>query len=59
MDVDSWYKYIENFRFGVQCSMVESKDIFSSKSFLLKIDNKQIVSFNGQKITFRLSIKEI
>ena len=39
--------------------MMESKDIFSSICFKLKNENKQLVSFNGQSITFRLSIKEI
>ena len=59
MDVDPGYKYIEKFRGGVQWYMMESKDISSSISFKLKNENNQIVSFNGQSITFRLSIKEI
>ena len=59
MDVDPGYKYIENFRSGVQWYMMESKDIFSSNCFKLKNENNQILSFNGQSITFRLSIKEI
>ena len=59
MDVDPGYKYIENFRGGVQWYMMESKDIISSICFKLKNENNEIVSFNGQSITFRLSIKEI
>ena len=59
MDVDPGYKYIEKFRGGVQWYMVESKDIISSIGFKLKNEYNQIVSFNGQSITFRLSIKEI
>ena len=59
MDVDPGYKYIEKFQGGVQWYMMESKDIISSICFKLKNDNDQIVSFNGQSITFRLSIEEI
>ena len=59
MDVDPGYKYIEMFRGGVQWYMMESKDIISSICFKLKNENNQIVSFNGQSITFRLSIKKI
>ena len=59
MDVDPEYKYIEKFRGGVQRYMMESKDIISSICFKLKNENNELVSFNGQSITFRLSIKEI
>ena len=59
MTVDPGYKYIEKLRGGVQWCMMESKDIISSICFKLKNENNQIVSFNGQSITFRLSIKEI
>ena len=59
MDVNPGYKYIEKFRGGVQWYMLQSKDIISSICFKLKNENNQIVSFNGQSITFRLSIKEI
>ena len=52
MDVDPGYKYIEKFRGGVQWYMMESKDIISSICFKLKNENNQIVSFNGQSITF-------
>ena len=57
LDVDPGYKYIEKFHGGVQCYMMESKDIISSICFKLKHENIQTVSFNGQSITFRLSIK--
>ena len=59
MDVDPGYKYIEKFRGGVQWYMMEAKDIISSICFKLKNENNQLVSFNGQSITFRLSIKEV
>ena len=59
MEVVSVYKYIEKFRCGVQWFMMESKDLFSNICFKLKNENNQLVSFNGQRITFRLSNKEI
>ena len=59
MDVDPGYKHFEKLRVGVQWYMMESKDVFSSICFKLRNENNQIVSFNGQSITFRLSIKEI
>ena len=59
MDVDPGYKYIEKFRGGVQWYMMVSKDIISSFNFRLKNENGNLVSFNGQSVTFRLSIKEI
>ena len=59
MDVDHGYKYVETFRGGVQWYVMESKYIISSICFKLKSEKNQIVSFNGQSITFRLSIKEI
>ena len=59
MDVDPGYKYVEKFRGGLMWYMMERKDIISSICFKLKNENNQIVSFNGQSLTFRLSIKEI
>ena len=59
MDFDPGYKYIEKYRSGVQWYMMESKDIISTNCFKLRNENNQLVSFNGQSITFRLSIKEI
>ena len=58
-DVDPGYKYIEKFHGGVQWYMMESKYIISSICFKLKNGNENLVSFNGQSVTFRLSIKEI
>ena len=59
MDVDPGYKYIEKFRGNIQWYMLESKDVISSICFKLKNENGNLISFNGQSITFRLSIKEI
>ena len=59
MDVDPGYKYIEKFRGGIQWYMMESKDIISSICFKLKNENGNLASFNGQSVTFRLSIKEL
>ena len=59
IEVDPGYKYIEKFRGNIQWYMMESKDIISSICFKLKNENNQLVSFNGQSVTFRLSIKEI
>ena len=59
MDVDPGYKYIEKFGGGVQWYMMNTKDFISSINFKLKNENDNFVSFNGQIITFRLSIKEI
>ena len=59
MDVDPGYKFVEKFRGGVIWFMMESKDIIPSINFKLKNENRNLVSFNGQSVTFRLSIKEI
>ena len=56
--VDPGYKYIEKFRGGVQCYIMENKDFNSTESFKIKNENNKLVSFNGQSITFRISIKE-
>ena len=58
MDVDPGYKYIEKFHSGVQWYMMETKDTISNICSKLKNESNQLVSFNGQGITFRLSIKE-
>ena len=59
MDVDPGYRYIHKFHGGVQWYMLETKDFISSINFKLKNENGELVSFNGQSVTFRLSIKEI
>ena len=59
MDVDPGYKYIEKFQAGVQWYMTETKDFISSINFKLKNENIELVSFNGQSVTFRVSILEV
>ena len=59
MTVDPGYKYVGNFFGGISWYMIQSKDIISSICSRLKNENNQLVSFSGQSITFRLSIKEI
>ena len=59
MDVDPGYKYIKKFQGGIQWYMMETKDFISIINFKLKNENGDLVSFNGQSITFRLSIKEV
>ena len=59
MDVNPGYKYIERFLGGITWYMMESKDIVSSICFKLKNENGNLVNFNNQNVTFRLSIKEI
>ena len=59
MDVSPGYKYVEKFRGGVQWYMMDAKDIISSICIKLKNENRNSVLFNGQRITFRLSITEI
>ena len=59
MDVNPGYKFIEKIRGGVQWYMMDTKDFISSINFKLKNENGNLVSFNGQSITFRLSIREV
>ena len=59
MTVDPGYKYVEKFSGGISWYMMQSKDIISSICFNLQNENNQLVSFNGQSISFRLSVKEI
>ena len=58
MDVDLGCKYFEKFRGGVQWFMMDTEDFISSDYFKLKNENGNLVSFNGESITFRLSIRE-
>ena len=55
VNVNPGFKFIERFSGDVTWYMMESKDVISSISFKLKIENNELVSFNGQSITFRLS----
>ena len=59
MDIDPGFKYIQKFRGGVQWYKMETKSFISIISFKLKNENNELVSINGQSITFRLSIKEV
>ena len=59
MTVDPGYKYVEKFAGGISWYMMETKDFISSINLKLKNENGNLVSFNGQSVTFRLSIKEI
>ena len=59
MDVDTGYRYIHKFHGGVKWYMLETKDFLSSINFKLKNENGELVSFKGQSVSFRLSIKEI
>ena len=59
MDVDPDYKYIEKFQGGISWYMLKTTDFISSINFKLKNKNNELVSFNGQSVTFRLSIKEV
>ena len=59
MDVDPGYNYIKNFRGGIQWCMMEVKDFISSVNLKITNENGELVSFNGQSVTFRLSIKEV
>ena len=57
MDVDHGYKCIEKFRGGITWFMTESRDVIASISFKVKYESNDVVSFNGQSMPFRLSIK--
>ena len=59
MDVNPRLKYVEKFRGGIQWFTMESEGFISGINFRLRNENGNLVSFNGQSVTFRLSIKEI
>ena len=59
MDVNPGYKNIEKFRGGVQWYIMETRDFVSIINFKLKSENGILVSFNGQSVTFRLSIRQV
>ena len=59
MDVDPGYEYIEKFRGGIQWHMMNTSDLISNFNFELKNEHDELVSFNGQSIVFRISIKEV
>ena len=47
------------FRGGIQLLMMESKIFFSNNSCELENDSGSLVFFNGQSVTFGLSIKAV
>ena len=53
------FKCVERFAGGIIWYMMETKDTISGFYFKLKNENNQLVSFHGQSISFRLSIKKI
>ena len=59
MTVDSGYKYVEKFAGGIAFYMLDAKDVISSICFKLKKQKRNLVSFKGQSISFKLSIEEI
>ena len=58
MTVNPSYNYVESFSGGITWYLMQTTDAISSISFKLKNENNRIVSFNGQSISFRLSIIE-
>ena len=59
MDVDPGYKYIEKIRGDLQWYKLNTKNFISSINFNIKNRQDELVSFNGQRIIFRMSIKEV
>ena len=53
------YKCVEKISGGISWYTMETKDVISSISFKLRNEIGKLVSFNGQSITFRISIKEV
>ena len=58
MDADPGFKYMENYRRAVQRYKIESKGFISNISFKLKKEKANLISFNGQSITFKSSMKQ-
>ena len=59
MTVNPGYNYVERFEGGISWYAMNNIDVISSINFRIKYENGNLVSFNGQSITFRLSIKEV
>ena len=59
MTVNPGYKYVKRFAGGVASYMLHTNDFISSINFKLKNENNELVSFKGQSVIFRLSIKEV
>ena len=58
MTVDSGYKFVGNFAGGISWYLIKTSIFISSICFILKIEINELVSINGQSITFRLSNKK-
>ena len=59
MTVDPGYIYAEPFAGGISWYMMETKVLLSNTSSKVNNENRNLVSFNGQNITFRLSSRQI
>ena len=59
MTVNPGYNYVESFAGGITWYMMETKDVISSFSFELKNEINELISYNGQSVSFRLSINEV
>ena len=57
--LDPAYKNVQNFRRENQWFMMETKEHFQKSAFNSKKENGNLASFNGQLVTFRLSINEV
>ena len=58
-DGDPRYEDNEKVRGSVKWCTMQAKDFFSKISFELENENGNLVSFNGQSIASRISVKEI
>ena len=59
MTVNPGYKYVERFEGEISWYVMNSIDVILSFNIRIKKENGKLVSFNGQSVTFRLSIKEV
>ena len=59
MTIDLGYKHVGKLAAGKSWYVLESKHFVSSFSLKLKIEKKDLDSFNGQSNIFRLSINEV
>ena len=59
MKIDPGLKNMEKVSGCFSRYLMESKDIISSICFNLEKESIQIVSFNGQNLTFLLSVREV
>ena len=59
MDVASGYKYREQITGESHWYMLQSRNFITNSSFQFENGNAKKVSFNGQSVTFRLSIERV